>query len=172
MTEPSDTNLEALRSRARERISQGRLPRRQAARTWGGPGSGLPCDLCDTSILNSEPEFELQLESTSTHVVRFHRRCHSIWEAARQESLQWTPVATAAPPSETPVEARVTMAEGRSVILDVICKQDERTGSLSWINATTSAPLPPGWQPIEWRHSVRTAADPSPSIEPSLPKRA
>ena len=171
MTEPSDANLETLRLRARERIGQGRLPRRPAARTWGGPGSGQFCDLCDSSILSSEPEFELQLESNSSHVVRFHRRCHSIWEAARQESLQWTPVTQAAPPPSMPVEARIAMTEGRSLILDVICQPDGPSGAAVWLNATTQAPLPAGWQPLEWRRSARSV-EPPPPVETSIPKRA
>jgi hypothetical protein len=172
MTEPSDSSLEALRVRARERIGQGRLPRRPAARTWGGPGSGLLCDLCDTAVLSSEPEFELQLEPAASIVVRFHRRCHTIWESARQEALQWTPVAQTAPATGTAVEARVTMGEGRSVILDVVCVPDEKTGAPLWLNATTRAPLPPGWQPLEWRRSVRSAADSAAPVETSVPKRA
>jgi hypothetical protein len=172
MTEPSDANLEALRARARELIGHGRLPQRPAARTWGGPGSGLLCDLCDTSILSSEPEFELQLEPNASLVVRFHRRCHSIWESARQQSLQWTPIAQAAPPPTMVVEARITMAEGRSVILDVTCQPDETSGARVWLNATTRLPLPAGWQPLEWRRSVRSAADAVTPVESSVPKRA
>ena len=59
----------------------------------------MACDLCDNAILSSEPEFELQLEPHSPQVVRFHRRCHSIWESARHEAMQWTPVAQIAPPA-------------------------------------------------------------------------
>jgi hypothetical protein len=132
----------------------------------------MSCDLCDNAILSSEPEFELQLEPHSALVVRFHRRCHSIWEAARHESMQWSAVAQVTPPTGTPVEARITMAEGRSVILDVICQPDAGAGPLVWLNATTRAPLPPGWEPIEWRRSARTAPEPATPVETSVPKRA
>lgn len=86
MSEPSDRDMEALRTLARERIGQGRLPCTKAFRTWVGLGSGTPCALCDATISTSEPEFELQVEASEpTRTVRFHRKCHSLWSEVREE---------------------------------------------------------------------------------------
>lgn len=74
--------ISTLTVRAHERIDAGLLPRVPPLRTWGGPGSGLACSLCDQPITSSEPEFELQLEAAVP--VRFHRECHAIWEYARE----------------------------------------------------------------------------------------
>ncbi len=125
MGEPSDRDTEALRARARERMRQGRLPHTKAARTWGGLGTGLPCDLCDAAILASEPEFELQLDlSAPSHSIRFHRQCHSIWNDVREEytpANDWRPIAEQLPPLGVPVEARISLGATRSIILNLIC---------------------------------------------------
>jgi hypothetical protein len=171
-----DSEAGALRARARERIQQGRLPRNRAARTWGGLGSGLPCDLCDAPILANEPEFELQLElSSSSAVVRFHRECHAIWESARADVQQgWVPIEQTLPAADQPVEVRVSLSDARSVILNLIRVQASSGGDAQWLNAATLAALPEGWEPTAWRPlspgQPQTAA-PAPEI-PSLPKRA
>ena len=42
-----------LRAKARERICTGKLPSRRPDRTWGGPGVGVVCTVCDE--LTSSP---------------------------------------------------------------------------------------------------------------------
>ncbi len=177
MGEPSDRDMEALRNRARERMRQGRLPHTKAARTWGGLGSGMLCDLCDAAILSSEPEFELQLDlSAPAQSVRFHRQCHTIWNEVREEfspANDWHPVAEQLPPFEALVEVRVSLTGGRSVILNAICLKEPSAPSSTWINATTGGPLPESWRPIEWRHLTSTQPESSaPPTDSSLPKRA
>jgi hypothetical protein len=154
MGEPSKEEMELLRIRARERITQGRLPRTKAVRTWGGMGAGLPCSLCDAAILSSEPEFELQFDaSTLSGPIRFHRQCHIVWSEVREEHRpsEWRLVSEELPAAGALVEARVSLGEGRSIILSVICSDDPE-GARLWVNATTGGPLPAGWQPLEWRH--------------------
>lgn len=177
MGEPSDRDTEALRTRARERMRQGRLPRAKAARTWGGLGSGLACDLCDAAILSSEPEFELQLDlSMPSESVRFHRQCHTIWSEALEHYLPahgWRPVAEALPPFGALVEARLSLGDARSLILNVICLEETPPAPPSWINATTGAPLPEGWHPVEWRYQPAAEAEASPQpFDSSLTRRA
>lgn len=177
MGEPSDRDTEALRARARERMRQGRLPRTKAARTWGGLGSGLACDLCDAAILSSEPEFELQLDlSMPSESVRFHRQCHAIWsEALERDSLAygWRPVDEELPPFGALVEARLRLGEARSLILNVRCLQEPPPAPPSWINATTGAPLPEGWRPLEWRYPPAPETEAAPeTFESSLTRRA
>jgi hypothetical protein len=167
MSEPSEKDSGALRTRARERIEQGRLPSSKALRTWGGRGSGLRCDLCDAPIGSDEPEFELQLDLTvSAEPVRFHRVCHALWIEAREacEPHTWRPVSEELPPLGVVVEARVSLSGRGPIILSVICLSsrqsnagsesdgDEGSGAApQWLNATTRGPLPEGWFPVEWR---------------------
>jgi hypothetical protein len=175
MGEPSDTDTEALRTRARERIEQGRLPCAKAVRTWGGLGTGLRCDLCDAPISSNEPEFELQLDlAEPTESVRFHRQCHAIWNEVREAWRPggWRVIAREMPAFGATVEARVKLGETRTIILSVTCLCESPSGG-SWINATTGGPLPEGWRPIEWRPlpyegAGGRVAEPA----PSLPKRA
>jgi hypothetical protein len=172
MAEDPEESSEALRARARERISRGRLPRVKAARTWGGLGSGLSCDLCDMVILATQPEFEVQIDlAAPAEVVRFHRHCHTVWDLVRQElnpaPAQWTPVATRLPAAGELVEARLSLGGGRIIVLDVIYVGDSE-GAPSWLNATTRGSLPVGWDPVEWR--PRLATDTSPLQEPRDPR--
>lgn len=152
MSEPLFEEIEALRARAREMLRAGWLPHAKAVRTWGGHGSGAPCELCGAAILTSEPEFEVQLELTpSAPSLRFHRACHAVWETARAEvEAGWTQVSEQLPPPESCVEARVVLSPGRAIILNLICRLDPQSGP-TWINATTLAALPDGWTAIEWR---------------------
>ncbi|HTT01499.1 MAG TPA: hypothetical protein VMG11_05360 [Steroidobacteraceae bacterium] len=185
MPERSDAEMGRLRTRARERIQEGKLPRTKPVRTWGGLGTGLPCDLCELPIQSNEPEFELQLDvSAPGDAVRFHRECHAIWESVRAESApdaaeQWTSVSRALPALGELVEGRVSLSDSRSLVLTLKWMRDSETGALLWVNATTMAPLPEGWLPSAWRHYVAgqtqsqpEAADAATVQQTSIPKRA
>ena len=170
-----DKNQETLVACARERIEQGLLPRVKAARSWGGRGSGLPCSLCDSPILETEPEMELEFDgAASARALRFHLGCQSAWEVARRVRTEgdWTPVEEELPPYDTVVEARVIMGAARSVILGVT-RVRCRAHDDSWLNVTTHAPLPDSWRPVEWRYPANTehAADRN-SAGTTAPKRA
>ena len=75
---------------ARHKLRRGALPRNAQIRTWGGPGVGLPCSLCDQTIVVDDNELELQFENESAvrqlSAARFHSRCFAIWELSRQEA--------------------------------------------------------------------------------------
>lgn len=174
----SGRNENELRALARKQIGEGKLPRAKALRTWGGLGSGLPCDLCHEPILRTEPEFELQFDPAPGSGLRFHRQCHSLWEAVRHEPAteqeHWTAVGIALPPVGTPVEVRWEMGDARTLILTCMTVRDAGTGDPIWINLTTKAPLPHGWRPIEWRPTPG-APHPTPATEiesTAVPKRA
>ena len=47
-----------LREFARFAIRTGRLPRREPARIWGGPGVGGFCGVCEKPISQAELEYE------------------------------------------------------------------------------------------------------------------
>jgi len=163
MTDRSDEELKCLRARARARLEEGTLPRAKAVRTWGGLGTGQPCALCDTPIDSHEPEFELQvdLSAPASQAVRFHRECHAIWDTVRGESswAQWIPVAQRLPAPDELVEARVSLAENRTVVLNLLWVKDEASGAHIWVNSTTMAPLPEGWLPSAWRPCVAGPID-------------
>jgi hypothetical protein len=120
---------------------------------WGGRGTGLVCSLCDKPILDTEPEMELEFEGKDVQsVVRFHLQCQSVWDEVRQQRASpWTLVSIELPPLLQIVEARLALNESRSVILNVMRVNHGDTGPIVWLNATTNSPLPPNWQPLEWR---------------------
>jgi hypothetical protein len=72
-----------LRKAALERIERGMLPRHIPATVWAGRGSGQPCSLCGLAIGLAEMEYELagfNASSAAEHTVRFHLRCHALWQ--------------------------------------------------------------------------------------------
>ncbi len=169
MGDPSQQGRDALRDAARQRIEQARLPRNKPSRMWGGRGSGHACSLCDKPILDTEPEMELEYEGEpSQAIVRFHLQCQSVWDEIRQaRTSPWTLVSTELPPLLHIVEARLSLSQQRSIILNVLRVNHGDTGPIVWLNATTNSPLPPNWQPIEWRpvadQQLSTPADIAPS---------
>ena len=175
MSGPPKLGPETLRARARERIEQQVLPRAKPARTWGGRGTGLHCSLCDEPILESEPEMELEYEAAApAQVVRFHLQCQSVWESERQERKPsaWTSIEMEMPPLHAVVEARITLGEGRVLILSVMRVCDGESGPVVWINATTNSQLPESWHPVEWRlPPERQQPEEVPQTKPA-PRRA
>ena len=78
---PSTRLEDELRLRARELISDGRLPCMTQYRTWGGRGSNAPCALCDVLIKRDEVEYEIEsLGQDSARLYRFHFLCHEAWQ--------------------------------------------------------------------------------------------
>ena len=49
-----------LREQARAAIQNGKLPSRAPDRTWGGPGVGAECSVCEKPVTKDEMEFEIQ----------------------------------------------------------------------------------------------------------------
>src|SRR6266404_4604801 len=49
-----------LREQAKVVIQSGKLPSRAPDRTWGGPGVGAPCSVCEKPVTKEEMEFEIQ----------------------------------------------------------------------------------------------------------------
>jgi hypothetical protein len=81
-----------LRGKARELITQGRLPCYQPTRMWGGNGTGqLQCSLCDRPIGCDEVEYEIEHDRDGSRLVnRFHFLCHAAWqmECAREQTMR------------------------------------------------------------------------------------
>jgi hypothetical protein len=49
-----------LREKARDAVRNGKLPSRRPDRTWGGPGVGAICVVCELPVAKDEMEFEIQ----------------------------------------------------------------------------------------------------------------
>ena len=73
-----------LRAKAREAIQSGKLPGRQADRSWAGPGSGGDCTVCGKALAHDESELELDFGAGVLHpsplTLRMHVRCFDAWE--------------------------------------------------------------------------------------------
>jgi len=77
-----------LREQAREAVRSGKLPSRSPDRTWGGPGVGAPCQVCDKPVTHSEMEFEIQFEQEGgggLDKFHVHVRCFAAWEFERNK---------------------------------------------------------------------------------------
>jgi hypothetical protein len=76
-----------LRAKARAAVQSGKLPARRPDRTWGGPGIGAACVICDLPVKREELEFEIQFEhdvnDPGLDKFHVHIRCFAAWEFER-----------------------------------------------------------------------------------------
>ena len=76
-----------LRDYARQVIRAGKLPSRTPDRTWGGPGVGAPCSVCDHPVTRDQLEFEIQFahngDTPGLDKFHVHVRCFAAWEFER-----------------------------------------------------------------------------------------
>jgi len=69
-----------LRDQARYAIRSGKLPSRQPDRTWGGPGVGVVCIICDQPVARDQMEFAIgfagdeTMPGVDTYHVHLHQR--------------------------------------------------------------------------------------------------
>jgi len=77
-----------LREKARAVIQNGKLPSRAPDRTWGGPGVGAPCVICELPVRPNEMEFEIQFardgDNPGLDKYHVHIRCFAAWEFERR----------------------------------------------------------------------------------------
>lgn len=77
-----------LRQKAREAVQTGKLPARRPDRTWGGPGTGTPCAVCELPVQRDEMEFELEFARDSgapgLDKYHIHIRCFAAWQFERR----------------------------------------------------------------------------------------
>jgi hypothetical protein len=78
------------REQARGAIQSGKLPARSPDRTWGGPGVGALCSVCDRPVTKDELEFEIQFARDGDNLGfdKYHVlvRCFAAWELERTEA--------------------------------------------------------------------------------------
>ena len=76
-----------LRRKAQEALRIGKLPARRPDRTWGGPGVGALCAVCNEPVTKDELEFEIQfaIDGVEPGLDKFHvhLRCFAAWEIER-----------------------------------------------------------------------------------------
>jgi hypothetical protein len=81
-----------LREQATAAIQNGKLPARAPDRTWGGPGVGAPCSVCERPVTKQELEFEIQFERDGDmpglDKYHVHIRCFAAWEFERSKRPQ------------------------------------------------------------------------------------
>jgi hypothetical protein len=79
-----------LRDKARAAIQSGKLPARGPDRTWGGPGVGALCAVCELPVNKDDLEFEVQFarDGGSPGLDKFHAhvRCFAAWELERRST--------------------------------------------------------------------------------------
>ena len=73
-----------LREKARAVVLSGKLPARRPDRTWGGPGVGALCSVCQLPVTKDELEFEIQFaRDGGLDKYHVHVRCFAAWEFER-----------------------------------------------------------------------------------------
>jgi hypothetical protein len=76
-----------LRAKARAAVESGKLPGRRADRTWGGPGVGAECAVCERPVTKDQMEFEIQFardgDNPGLDKFHVHVRCFAAWEFER-----------------------------------------------------------------------------------------
>lgn len=71
-----------LKKTALERIRRKLLPGMVPKSIWAGQGTGKPCSLCDRPVAQTEMEYELNdpRNDAARTTIRFHLRCHALWQ--------------------------------------------------------------------------------------------
>ena len=78
-----------LREQARAATRGGSIPTRPADRTWGGPGLGKPCAICQQPVRKNESEFEIEFAQAGSNravTLHLHVRCFAAWEFERTKA--------------------------------------------------------------------------------------
>jgi hypothetical protein len=79
---------EPLREKARQILRDGKLPNRRPDRTWGGPGVGARCSVCDLPVTPDQLEFEIQFardgDNPGLDKYHVHIQCFAAFEFERR----------------------------------------------------------------------------------------
>jgi hypothetical protein len=76
-------NDDEIRRKIRAKFVSGDLPTQHPTRTWGGPGTGQPCAVCDELI--DEGSAEIEAASADGKHRFYHARCYSLLAAERDK---------------------------------------------------------------------------------------
>jgi hypothetical protein len=90
--EPAMPDEPRLREQARAATLSGKLPSRAPDRTWGGPGVGAACSVCDLPVTREQVEFEIQFthdgDNPGLDKFHVHSGCLAAWEFERTKAPQ------------------------------------------------------------------------------------
>jgi hypothetical protein len=79
---------QVLRAKARAAVEGGKLPSRRPDRTWGKPGVGAVCAVCDEPATSDQLEVEILFwrdgGNSEPDKFHFHIRCFAAWEFERR----------------------------------------------------------------------------------------
>jgi hypothetical protein len=81
-----------LRAKARAAVQSGKMPARGPDRTWGGPGVGAACAVCELPVKKDEMELEIEFAHDSGNPdagldkYHVHIRCFAAWEFERKKA--------------------------------------------------------------------------------------
>jgi hypothetical protein len=79
-----------LREQAQAAVKNGKLPARAPDRTWGGPGEGLDCAVCERPVTKDQMEFEIEFAHNGGNPgldkFHVHIRCFAAWEFERRSA--------------------------------------------------------------------------------------
>jgi hypothetical protein len=78
-----------LREQARTAIRNNKIPARAPDRTWGGPGVGAACSVCDLPVTKDQLEFQIEFardaDFPGLEQYHVHVRCFAAWEFERNK---------------------------------------------------------------------------------------
>lgn len=111
---------DTLRTRARDAMQSGHLPRRRPERLWGGPGNGRDCAVCGHTLVPEDLAFDLEFAGAAGNGAtvnhHLHVRCFAAWEFERDNNSMAAPN-SATPPANGHL---VSLADGASTC-DTAC---------------------------------------------------
>jgi hypothetical protein len=83
--------MDMTAAKIRAKLADGLLPTDLPTTSWGGQGSGKPCDGCGELIQSTELEHELVFDDRPS--LRFHVACDLIWQSLRSQMRKEAPEA-------------------------------------------------------------------------------
>jgi hypothetical protein len=133
-----------LRQKAQAAIRNGSVPVGRPDRTWGGPGIGAPCAVCDLPVTKGEMEYEFEMkvahdgDNSGSDKFHVHIQCFAMWEFARAVVLR--PVTTGLSDDELRRQVRARLSEGRLGSVDGVSRSHRGTGRPCIVCRRTIAP--------------------------------
>jgi hypothetical protein len=86
------TEPRTIDEQAREAVRRGTLPSRDPDRTWGGPGVGALCAVCELPVTKDQLEIEIEFARDGSQAdqdkYHVHARCFAAWEFERKKASQ------------------------------------------------------------------------------------
>jgi hypothetical protein len=86
------TEPKTVDEQAREAVRRGKLPSRDPDSTWGGPGVGAACAVCELPVAKDQLEIEIEFARDGSQAdpdrYHVHTRCFTAWQFERKRASQ------------------------------------------------------------------------------------